>query len=338
MDGSSLLPSRLGVVIGYNGSGKTRLLTHLAQLGCADRFEAEKQPFVSQYGRFVGPRPTFGSIISVSYSAFDEFLLPEGVGSRAVARNYTYCGLRRTKQIRRARSSGTATPPNAQVGLKTFEEIADEFHGARARSIQSDRSELLMEATAFLLKDPSFGTTVALPPIDDETEDEWVGAFAALSAGHKIVLNIVVQLCAFIQLRSLVLLDEPELHLHPPLVAALLRAIGVILDRYGSFGVVATHSPVVLQEIPSANVVVLRRYFDTTEIERPDSETYAENVGLLTRQVFNLDSSATDYEGVLHRLSEEFTLNEIEELFPKGLSSQGRALVLSLRRDEQDPP
>jgi predicted ATP-binding protein involved in virulence len=162
--------------------------------------------------------------------------------------------------------------------------------------------------------------------------DDWIGAFAALSAGHKIVLNIVVQLCAFMQPRSLVLFDEPELHLHPPLVAALLRAVGVTLERYNSFAIVATHSPVVVQEVPSANVTVLTRYFDELQVEQPQSETFAENVGLLTRRIFSLDSSATDYEGILRRLVEKRTLDEIEALFPNGLSSQGRAIVLSLQR------
>ena len=259
------------------------------------------------------------------------------MGSRALALNYVYCGLRR---LQSAPAEEPASGDDAIVasgtssegtGLKTFEEVADEFHDARVRGLQPDRTELLQSATSALIKDPSFGTIVELPEILDPG-DAWIGAFAALSAGHKIVLNIVVQLCAFMQPRSLVLLDEPELHLHPPLVAALLRAIGVALERYNSFAIVATHSPVVLQEVPSPNVTVLRRYFDEVSVEPPESETFAENVGLLTRKVFSLDSSATDYEGILKRLAEQLTLDEIDALFPRGLSSQGRALVLSMRR------
>jgi predicted ATP-dependent endonuclease of OLD family len=39
----------------------------------------------------------------------------------------------------------------------------------------------------------------------------------------------VTQLAAHLRTRSLVLIDEPETHLHPPLVAALLRAIQALL-------------------------------------------------------------------------------------------------------------
>jgi hypothetical protein len=334
--GSGPLPNRLAVVIGYNGSGKTRLLANLARLACADRFAAEKNDFIDEVGEFTGRRPQFGSIIAVSYSAFDEFAVPEGVGNRASALNYTYCGLRRLQPDRGADSehddlATTAAGSIRGTGLKTFEEVADEFHAARTRGLGSDRRELLTRAADALLRDPSFGTVVELPHILDPGDD-WIGAFALLSAGHKIVLNIVVQLCAFVQPRSLVLLDEPELHLHPPLVAAVLRAVGVALETYNSFAIVATHSPVVVQEVPSANVIVLSRYFDELQVERPDSETFAENVGLLTRRIFSLDSSATDYEGVLRRLAEELTLDQIDALFPNGLSSQGRAIVLSLQR------
>lgn len=346
IDGGRRIPGRVAAVIGYNGSGKTRLLANLARLACSDRRDEGDEEFIDEVGEFIGHRPRFGSIVTVSYSAFDDFILPEGIGNRAAAQNYVYCGLRR---LRTAAESGDsphdlpsesgdpASDPGSPIGmssgptvLKTFEEVADEFHDARTRSLESDRRELLRSATAALFAEPSFATTLELPDILDDG-DAWIGAFAALSAGHKIVLNIVVALCAFIQPRSLVLFDEPELHLHPPLVAALLRAIGVTLDRYDSFAITATHSPVVLQEVPAQNVRVLRRYFDELQVEQPQAETFAENVGLLTRQVFSLDSSATDYEGLLAGLAGEYTLDEIDALFGNGLSSQGRSFVLSLQ-------
>jgi energy-coupling factor transporter ATP-binding protein EcfA2 len=346
VSGRGEIPGRVAAVIGYNGSGKTRLLANLARLACSARIDAEKEPFVDQVGEFIGPRPQFGSIITVSYSAFDEFVVPTGVGNRASAKNYVYCGLRRlahadapddaapTPNASATRSDGATGTSSGPTTLKSLEEISDEFHAARARALRPDRRELLGEATQTLFTEPSFTTTVELPDIQDD-EDIWIGTFAELSAGHKIVLNIVVALCAFVQPRSLVLIDEPELHLHPPLLAALLRAIGVTLNRYDSFAIVATHSPVVLQEVRASNVRVLRRYSDELRVEHPESETFAENVGLLTRQIFNLNSSATDYEGVLTDLAARHTLGEIESMFPNGLSSQGRSLVLSL---QQPPP
>lgn len=177
-------------------------------------------------------------------------------------------------------------------------QLEAEFHAAREQAIQKDRTALLTTASKPLFDEPSFRTVVEVPALGAK-DDDWHATFGRLSAGHKIVLHIVVQLCAYLDPHSLVLIDEPELHLHPPLVAALLRSINAALERYDSFGVVATHSPVVLQEVPARNVRVLRRSFDELAVEVPDVETFAENLGLLTRQVFSLDSSTTDFQSVL---------------------------------------
>lgn len=319
------LPDRICVVIGYNGSGKTHLLGKLAHVAYADRTQASLPSFMSEYGRYLGERPAFGAVIAVSYSAFDTFALPVEAGSHRVsARNYTYCGLRQV-----------GPDGKASMVLKDLDQLGREFHEARSRALDKERAELLRAASEAIFREPSLRMTVDLPDVTDE-RDAWEDAFEHLSAGHKIVLNIVVQLCAHLEQQSLLLLDEPELHLHPPLVAALLRSVGVALEMYDSFGVVATHSPVVLQEVPARNVVVLRRSLDVLRAEAPEIETFAENVGLLTRHVFNLDSLETDYQAVLRDLAAARSADEIEALFPKGMSSQARSLVLSFQRQAAD--
>jgi ABC-type branched-subunit amino acid transport system ATPase component len=318
------LPDRVCVLIGYNGTGKTQLLGKLAHVASAGRQDASDREFMAEFGFYVNDRPEFGAVIAVSYSAFDAFALPSDSDSnRTAARNYTYCGLRQITE------DGVAS-----TLLKGLDDVANEFHEARRRALGKERAELLVEATAPLLNEPSFRMTADLPAITASSA-EWREAFGRLSAGHKIVLNIAVQLCANLERRSLLLLDEPELHLHPPLVAALLRSIGKALDSYDAFGLVATHSPVVLQEVPSRNVIVLRKALDVVRAEEPDIETFAENIGLLTRHVFNLDSHDTDYQAVLAELARTHTLEEIEALFAKGMSSQARSLVLSFHAAQE---
>jgi predicted ATP-dependent endonuclease of OLD family len=85
--------------------------------------------------------------------------------------------------------------------------------------------------------------------------------------------------------RTLVLMDEPEAHLHPPLLAALIRAVSDLLINRNGVAVVATHSPVVLQEVPRSCVWKLRRHGGGAVVERPEIETFAENIGRLTHEV-----------------------------------------------------
>lgn len=60
--------------------------------------------------------------------------------------------------------------------------------------------------------------------------------------------------------KTLVLIDEPESHLHPPLLSAFIRALSdLLLDRNG-LSIIATHSPVVLQEVPKRCVWKINRF------------------------------------------------------------------------------
>lgn len=83
--------------------------------------------------------------------------------------------------------------------------------------------------------------------------------FGKLSSGHKIVLLTITRLVETVEERTLVLLDEPEAHLHPPLLSALVRALSDLLINRNGVGIIATHSPVVLQEVPRSCVWKVRR-------------------------------------------------------------------------------
>lgn len=218
--------------------------------------------------------------------------------------------------------------------LKNLDEIEHEFLDALIDARQRDGADKTAVTTALELleREPSFGR-VGIAPSDWVSDHALAEAeIEQLSTGHKIVLNIVVQLAAHLRRRSLVLLDEPETHLHPPLLGALLKAIHRLLEHYDSFAIMATHSPVVLQEVPASSVRVLSRFGDLADVSLPDIETFGENLSAITRNVFSLDSSETDFQGVLVELAAIMTLEEIEQLFPLGLSDQARALVLRLKR------
>lgn len=334
-DDRSELPGRSNVVIGYNGVGKTRLLADLA------RVASEGQSEEPRGARIAGDDATFGSVVAISYSAFDDFELPqnrtrgqdedvfESEAGRTELFGYVYCGLRRVDTTVESR-----TEPH-RPELKSLDEIDQEFLNAleKARDRQINGESVLLAALQTLEREPSFGRIGVHPSTLIDIDVDAKGQIRDLSTGHKIVLNIVVQLAAHLTPRSLVLLDEPETHLHPPLLAALLKAVQWLLDAYDSFVVIATHSPVVLQEVPASSVRVLMRFGDVAEVEEPEIETFGESVGAITRYVFSLDSSATDYQGVLASLAGRLDIDEIEMLFNNGLSDQARALILRMQRN-----
>ena len=318
-DDSGPLPGRCKVLIGYNGVGKTRLLADVARE-------------ISRVGQDITHRTasgssTFSTVVAVSYSAFDTFELPPTIGreykaftddegsSSTTYFGYTYCGLRRLEDGK------------ASSQLKSIAELDVELTSAFWTACSRDTTAF-KEALADLDRDPSFGR--AGLNLTAWFEDGHLPAekLGKLSAGQKIVINIVVQLAAHLRSRSLILIDEPETHLHPSLLAALLRATQRLLEGFDSFAIIATHSPVVLQEVPAKDVRVVERFGTTVRTVDPQLETFGAGLGELTHEAFGLDNTVSDYRAVIRALAADMKLDALEALFPLGLSSQARALAL----------
>lgn len=353
--GNEYLPGRIIALIGQNGSGKSTLLARLARVAHGSLAKRNLGTF-GQLGEITPIGLGFPRIIAVSYSAFDSFALP-GVApkeqdepderaqivedARRGEGRFIFCGLRdiATELEREIESSKMQLEVDADrvisTCLKPIEALAEEFEGTINRVRESNRWSLFHDVLQILGTDPSFSdwedasdleAILALAPME---------TFLRFSTGHKIVLQIVASLSAYVTPRSLMLFDEPEMHLHPPLLAALMHAIRKILGSQRAFGIVATHSPVVIQETLGRNVFVIRREGKLAAAIGAPSETFGENVGSLTNNVFGMNSEVTDFHRVLDMLVKQVAdLDQIERLFhPHGLSYQARAYVMMrLRR------
>ena len=160
--------------------------------------------------------------------------------------------------------------------------------------------------------------------------------FRNLSSGDKIVLLTITKLVESVEERTLVLMDEPEAHLHPPLLAALIRAVSNLLINRNGVAIVATHSPVVLQEVPRNCVWKLRRHGGGAIIERPEIETFAENVGRLTHEVFGLEVTRSGfYKMIAEAIGARDDFEDVIRKFDGEVGLEGRALI-SVRIAERD--
>lgn len=154
-------------------------------------------------------------------------------------------------------------------------------------------------------------------------------------SGHKIVLLSMTQLVELVSERTLVLIDEPEAHLHPPLAASFIRALSDLLVHRNGVAVLATHSPVIVQEVPRSCVSLFFRTGENIEIERPETETFAENVGLLTREIFRVELTESGYHALIAAVvNDSNSVQEALETFDGNLGAEGRALVRSMWRGD----
>jgi superfamily II helicase len=222
--------------------------------------------------------------------------------------------------------------------LKSLDQLADEFVRFVEQIEANGDTPLLDAALGSLLTDQSFVDIEGGTRADLFGEDVR-NSFINWSTGHKIVLHVLASLVAHATRRSLVLFDEPESHLHPPLTASLMNAIRIVLEEKNALAIVATHSPVVVQETLACHVRIVTRVGNDFDIQSPMAETFGENVGILTQGVFGLNSSATDFHKVLDLLVKGLdSIEEINALFSPSLSGQALAYVMAgLARKEKEP-
>jgi hypothetical protein len=256
--------------------------------------------------------------------------LREGTGQ------YVYCGIRDL--------AARFANPDAVNVLFNANQLAAIFANGLLRVEERGRFGLLLNALAPLVRDEGFRRHLPdLLGVDGEppeerdrhalsaflTEDS-ASAFDRLSSGHKIVVHLLTQLTASLQRRGLALIDEPETHLHPPLLAALMAGLRSILEELSGYAIVATHSPVVVQETPAYQVLIMDTDGAEPYVREPQIETFGENVGALTREIFGLHTDATDFRSVLDKMADSLgSVEFIEQALGASLSSPALAHVMA---------
>jgi len=122
------------------------------------------------------------------------------------------------------------------------------------------------------------------------------GAPIELSSGQKLFSFIVINILGAIRRDSLVLIDEPELFLHPALEIQFIDMLKEILGRFNSKALVATHSEVTVREVPSACVHVLQRTEDGLVISKPPFQTFGGDVQRISSYVFADSTTSKPFE------------------------------------------
>lgn len=325
VDPRSPIPTNVHVLIGRNGVGKTHLLSLMTKaLVAKDASAKQSGKFeLSEQGTNSGK---FANVVAVSFSAFDEAdLLPDRDPSPD-ALGFSYIGLR----------GWTSDSPTAPIRPKSPQMLATEFVTSLKECRIGARRRRWVEVIGTLQSDPVFKaaqlTDVIEADLSDKEElDGVLKTFKALSSGHKIVILTLTRLVEKVEERTLVLIDEPEGHLHPPLLSAMTRAISELLVKRNGVAVVATHSPIILQEVPRSCVWILNRLLTASKAERPTIETFGESIGILSREVFQLELSQSGYNRILdHVRRKAKSYEDAIELLDHQLGAEGKAVLRAM--------
>lgn len=323
----SVPPTNIHVLIGRNGVGKSTLLDAMSRTFVLSKEDTGASN--SKHGFFRANSKSeelpFVNLVSVSFSAFDSFTPISEPRNQLNNHGYTYIGLKKKTSLSTFKKDSDNNGI-APVAIKTPQALGSEFSKTVRNCLLPSSINRWKQAIDLLESDPVFARTGLSNRISELIEDysnlfssqEKLGRivnrhvdelgeiFAKLSSGHKIVLLTISHLVLAVAERTMVLIDEPEAHLHPPLLSSFMHALSnLMMDRNG-VALLATHSPVVLQEVPKECTWILNRIGTSSTLTRPSIETFGENVGILTSEVFGLEVSSTGFHRRLLDLSVKF--------------------------------
>lgn len=312
----SLPPTNFHVVIGSNGVGKTNFLNKILQQYFTQNLELTK-------------------IIYFSYSPFDKPF--KGIVEKEIEGfNYAFYGLLKSPFN------------NTENILNTGTELENQFFEAFNDCMKSiSKTGRWFEMLKILIKDDLYLTDIFSDLINNKEDvsyfedDIIISIYRKLSTGHKIIVKSLTHLVSSVTEKSLILYDEPETYLHPPLTSAYLRAISWLLIDRNAIGILTTHSPIILQEVPKSCVWKIVRRGEVFNALRLESETFGENISLLNHEVFNLTASNSSFIDLLkneaieyikkNKINDDVTIfNNVVKKFNNELGAEARAHLMKI--------
>ena len=248
--------NRVIAIIGENGTGKTSLLSNLAK-SIANQ---QKDCFLPHY-------PMFTKVVAASYSIFDKFY---DIDARAF--NFEYCGMHNNEgglmdleqlKARHKRNAETINALNRGLCLKKFLD----------NILPNDMLESLFEKDR---RETRFKYNV------------YEDYYGKMSSGQTMLTNLIIDITANVRSNCLIMIDEPEVHLHPNAITQIINVVNLVCDRFSSCCIMATHSPLVIQSLLSRNVLIMERDIDGMPVVRQMRvESLGENLSTINEEIFS---------------------------------------------------
>lgn len=290
-DHESKLPKRMAVIIGENGVGKSQVLARIAKAALTAGSELTE-------GGFDGSRPVINRLLAFAPTNEASSVFPS---ERA---KYPKIWYRRLSFNRSRSPKGSVTDFICQIirnhqsikererwdifieaisALDNWEQISLQYKGdgekyVSLRNIRIAGEQVLLER---------------LSRVDRSKEPMRVidGTGFPLSSGEMSFLKFAAQVSLYIDNGTLLLLDEPETHLHPRFISKFSILLDSLLALSGSIAIISTHSVYFVREVFSEQVRVIRSYNrHEIKVETPRLRTFGADVGEISFFVFGEDS------------------------------------------------
>lgn len=317
-------PSNIYVLIGKNGIGKTTIIKKMLKtLLCNNDLHT--------YGEFItGWGGNFSNIVNISFSMFDDPITEVDVFDKMIF--YKYIGLIDVRYENDIRKRNVKYDQLPDMFFESYWNVIksitkNELWKRSVKILETDSTFKELDIGSWISQEKSKLEKMILATEKSIEEKNNIeknffreiinNQFSKLSSGHKIILLTVVNLVNFVEEKTLVIMDEPEEHLHPPLVSAFIRALSELMSYRNGVAIIATHSPVIVQEVPRRCVWKIRGHGKYRKFEHPEIETFGENLGEITTEIFGYDVGSTGFHTILKNVADrknsyEKALNEFQ--------------------------
>lgn len=305
-------PNRLYSIIGRNGAGKTQFISQLPL-----DLEAKNMEKFNHV-------PNFKKCITVSYCYYDHFQIPDS----SATFNYRYCGLLKKHANG---SKEVMTPEELQARL--IENCSEISRKGRIREWKQVMMTFFNEETLDSWLEGEHKERLNKKAIAD--------AARIMSSGQSSFVYVFFDILAHIRNYSLILFDEPETHLHPEAITSLINAIYNLLGAYKSYGIIVTHSPQIVREMMSRNVLVMKRIGNSVTAHKIGIETFGENLSVLSNEIFGSEETQPYFKQIIAEymgrgMSYERMVGEIQTAdLPLSLNLKMYIKNLELRNHEE---
>ena len=304
-NGDGLDHTNINLLIGPNGTGKSHILKHVTELLTGIEQGAEIWPY-------------FHKLVVVAYSPFESFYSNQEVAEK-MARNkgvgqamtgqltpkkikrlkkvnkYSYIGFKNDSDV-----FNVAWPPEYSVRcLLKIAKYDDENQWRQRSKLETLVStlKLCVEFDSLALKTKVGGVLILKDGVEVLSVESDLdlksgihfvkaGLVVPLSSGQKIYSYMMPALVAEIENESLIVIDEPELYLHPSLEVGLITMLRSLLFETSSYALIATHSAILAREVKRDGVRVLRKRGVLTTVSFPTFETYGESLDTILGEAF----------------------------------------------------
>lgn len=343
--------TNINLLIGKNGVGKSFLLKELSEIITGVQKIDDKWPY-------------FHKLIVVAYSPFEDFYTKDGLLDELDKKYSKRKKIKKTKTPSRRRmnvneyayvgfrnESGKFSVDwpkkhsvEALVNILKFDKENNWWEEKGRFEILKETLSLsidfdsiavkLMGSDEFFVIDSASYKTIEAIEISASKED---GLFfikndkaLSLSSGQLIYSYMIPAIVSEIEDESLIILDEPELYLHPHLEVGLIDMMKHLLSATSSYSIIATHSAILTREVEKKAVKILRRKNGRTEISAPSFETYGESLETIVGEVFDDYTTVKPFQNdIMRYVSSEEDVDSIIKKIGFDIGDEALAYIAS---------